>query len=95
MFRIPELVQKKYEATQRDGLKALMDKLAENVLIAQALTARTKTIASANKPGVQPQRTSASPDWLGEVVPNYRKRLVLSSIGVSEFDGSNPSGAWC
>ena len=75
-----------------EGLKAVMDKLSENVLIAQALTARAKSTSSGSKGG-QPQRTSASPDWLGELVPNYRKRLVPPSIGIAEFDGSNPSGA--
>ena len=50
-FRIPELVQKKYQATQGEGLKAVMDKLSENVLIAKALTARAKS-TSAGSNGV-------------------------------------------
>ena len=88
VIRIPEIITQKYQATHSEQLKALQDKLDEEVTIANAVKAfgTTSTQTSSNQPGATGARTAASPDWAGSPPWNFRKRFTATPISLADFE---------
>ena len=87
-LRIPELVTQKYQASHRDQLQQLVDKLEEEVGIANALKnhgAPANTSAGTAATQQASARTNASPNWAGTPPWNVRKRLNLTAISKLDF----------
>ena len=90
-FRIPELVTQKYSSSHSDELKDLNDKLEEDTQVCNALKALNSgnAASAAGNTAGEGVRTNATPDWAGTPPQNFRKRINLTGIAMSEFESSN------
>ncbi|CAK9097608.1 unnamed protein product [Durusdinium trenchii] len=87
--RIPDLVKDKFQS-QADGLKSLMDEIEEKrdmaLAVKQWSSGSGRPSSTTGPAPSKTLRTSASPDWAGEVPINFRKRLSLTAIPVAELE---------
>lgn len=89
-LRIPDVLQQKFKPSHGAALQACLDALADETAIAKALVAYhggSPTTTSPTK--ADAPRTVANPDWQGEAVVNFRKRLHLSGVPITDFESSN------
>ena len=92
--RMPDLLMEKYQSIGATYLKQIETSLKEDAKLENALKAiqglrTTPSGGAATTTSPTPSRTHGSPDWNGEVPVNFRKRLQIDAITVSEFEANN------
>lgn len=86
------MVLQKY-MSQSDGIKAAEDKIQEEGPTLDAV--RSWHQGSSHVPEApNAARTTASPDWAGEVVWNWRKKIPFSALEVGTFDSNHTFLSW-
>ena len=93
-LRIPELVAQKYAPSHAEPLNLLKEKIDDEMTIAAALksyngVSNTTSSESGTANAMAPARTAASPDWGNEPPLNFRKRIQVNSISISDFDSGH------
>lgn len=86
-IRIPDLVAQKYQATHQDALTKLTDLIDQDAQVSKAIKAFQTSASGQNT--VESHRTLATPDWAGETVWNWMKRLNLTSISIPDYESGN------
>lgn len=90
--RIPDLLMEKYQSIGASFLKEIESSLKEDVKVEndlKAIQGQRTTSSAATTGSPTPSRTHGSPDWNGEVPVNFRKRISIDAIPVTEFEASN------
>lgn len=76
--------------SQADVVKSLMDEIEEKrdmaLAVKQWSSGSGRPSSTTGPAPSKTLRTSASPDWAGEVPINFRKRLSLTAIPVAELE---------
>ncbi|CAL1131034.1 unnamed protein product [Cladocopium goreaui] len=92
-FRIPDLIKNKYQNSHANGLKALEDLISSAKDVAVAVkgsigesqaAADTSNDTSGSRESVC--RTLATPDFEGDVTPNFDRRIDLETKTMEEFN---------
>ncbi|CAL1138958.1 unnamed protein product [Cladocopium goreaui] len=94
VLQIPELVAQKYAPSHAEPLNLLKEKIDDEMTIATALksyngVSNTTSSESGTANAMAPARTAASPDWGNEPPLNFRKRIQVNSISISDFDSGH------
>lgn len=82
----------KYQNIGASFLKEIESSLKEDVKVEndlKAIQGQRTTSSAATTWSPTPSRTHGSPDWNGEVPVNFRKRISIDAIPVTEFEASN------
>jgi hypothetical protein len=85
--RIPEMVSQKYQATHHDAMSRLTDMIDQEAQVAKAIKAYQAS--ASGQTTTESHRTLATPEWAGDTVWNWMKRLNLTSISVPDFESGN------
>ena len=80
------MVVQKYQATHQEHLNRLTDAIDQDSLITKAVKMYHNSTSGQSN---ETQRTMATPDWAGETVWNWMKRLNITSISIPDFEAGN------
>lgn len=77
----------KYQATHQDAMSRLTDMIEQEAQVAKAIKAYQASASGQTTTGSH--RTMATPEWAGDTVWNWMKRLNLTPISVPDFESGN------
>lgn len=90
-LRIPDAILQKYEPTHEDELKRIQDEVLAETTVTRAVKDHFGDTSASRPADTQttPDRTTASPQWDGDLPLNLNLRLALTPVAISEFDAGN------